>query len=122
MKGLKGDCDPLDIVVLCGPCRARQAAADAARAAEKTIAHGDVLLTCIPIGGLRMIDKDEADDKVRAQMHLASLSPLSRAGGAPLTCSVLAQIIAVMENDLVYGRVRDVAVRAREPRQAAALS
>ena len=47
-----GDDDPLDICVL----------------AEKTITHGDVLLEARPIGGLRMIDGDEADDKIIAVM------------------------------------------------------
>jgi inorganic pyrophosphatase len=35
---------------------------------EKTIAHGDILLEALPIGGLRMIDGDEADDKIVAIM------------------------------------------------------
>ncbi|MEO8325775.1 MAG: inorganic diphosphatase, partial [Nitrospirota bacterium] len=48
--GLVGDLDPLDICVL----------------TEKSIIHGDVLLQAIPIGGLRMIDGDEADDKIVA--------------------------------------------------------
>ncbi len=48
--GLVGDHDPLDICVL----------------TEKSITHGDVLLQAIPIGGLRMIDGDEADDKIVA--------------------------------------------------------
>jgi len=47
---LKGDGDPLDICVL----------------AERPISHGDILLQAIPIGGLRMIDGDEADDKIVA--------------------------------------------------------
>ncbi|WP_454062729.1 inorganic pyrophosphatase [Candidatus Nitrospira salsa] len=47
-----GDGDPLDICVI----------------AEKTITHGDVLLEARPIGGLRMIDGDEADDKIIAVM------------------------------------------------------
>lgn len=60
-----GDGDPLDICVL----------------TEKVITHGDILLRAIPIGGLSMIDGDEADDK----------------------------IIAVMEGDAAYGTWRDVA-------------
>lgn len=48
----KGDGDPLDICVLC----------------ERTVSHGDILLKAIPIGGFRMIDKDEADDKIIAVM------------------------------------------------------
>ena len=47
-----GDDDPLDICVI----------------AEKTITHGDVLVEARPIGGLRMIDGDEADDKIIAVM------------------------------------------------------
>jgi len=47
---LKGDGDPLDICVL----------------SEKTITHGDIILQAIPIGGLRLIDKGEADDKIIA--------------------------------------------------------
>lgn len=45
-----GDGDPLDICVL----------------TEKTMAHGDFFLAARPIGGLRMIDKLEADDKIIA--------------------------------------------------------
>jgi inorganic pyrophosphatase len=52
-SGIKGDGDPLDICVL----------------TEKTIPRGDLLLQAIPIGGLRMIDKNEADDKIIAVMQ-----------------------------------------------------
>jgi inorganic pyrophosphatase len=48
----KGDGDPLDICVM----------------TEKTIIHGDIMLQAIPIGGMRMIDKGEADDKIIAVM------------------------------------------------------
>ena len=48
----KGDGDPLDILVL----------------SEHAIPHGDVILKAIPIGGLRLIDKGEADDKIIAVM------------------------------------------------------
>ena len=48
----KGDGDPLDICVLC----------------EHTITHGDIILPVIPIGGFRLIDKGEADDKIIAVM------------------------------------------------------
>lgn len=51
--GLTGDGDPLDICVL----------------TEKVISHGDILLEAIPIGGLRMIDGQEADDKILAVMQ-----------------------------------------------------
>lgn len=60
----KGDGDPLDIVVLC----------------ERPIPHGDILLQAFPVGGLRMIDKGEADDK----------------------------IIAVLVNDAAYGYIRSI--------------
>ena len=62
--GIVGDGDPLDICVL----------------AEKTITHGDIVLPVVPIGGLRMIDGNEADDK----------------------------IIAVMRTDAIYGHLRDI--------------
>ena len=62
--GIVGDGDPLDICVL----------------AEKTITHGDILLSVAPIGGLRMIDGNEADDK----------------------------IIAVLGTDAIYGHLRDI--------------
>jgi inorganic pyrophosphatase len=52
-KGIKGDGDPLDICVI----------------TEKVITHNDILLTAVPIGGLRMIDGSEADDKIIAVMH-----------------------------------------------------
>ncbi len=48
----KGDGDPLDICVL----------------SEKVITHGDIILQAFPIGGLRLIDKGEADDKIIAVM------------------------------------------------------
>ncbi len=49
-KGIVGDADPLDICVL----------------SEKFIPHGDILLEAVPIGGLRMLDDGEADDKIIA--------------------------------------------------------
>jgi inorganic pyrophosphatase len=48
----KGDGDPLDICVL----------------SERTITHGNILLQAIPVGGFRLIDKGEADDKIIAVM------------------------------------------------------
>jgi inorganic pyrophosphatase len=48
----KGDGDPLDICVL----------------SERTVTHGNIILQAIPIGGFRMIDKGEADDKIIAVM------------------------------------------------------
>jgi len=62
--GIVGDGDPLDICVL----------------SEKSIPRGDIVLRARPIGGLRMIDRGEADDK----------------------------IIAVLEGDACYGAWRDV--------------
>lgn len=59
-----GDEDPVDVCVL----------------TEKTIPRGDLILTAIPIGGFRLIDGDEADDK----------------------------IIAVMSDDFVYGKLEDI--------------
>ena len=49
---IKGDGDPLDVCVL----------------TEHHITHGDIILPVIPIGGFRMIDKGEADDKIIAIM------------------------------------------------------
>lgn len=62
--GIRGDQDPLDVCVL----------------TEKAISHGDILLRSRPVGGLRMIDNAEADDK----------------------------ILAVMEGDAAYGPIDDV--------------
>ena len=59
-----GDGDPLDICVL----------------SERPIANGDIMLAVRPIGGLRMIDGGEADDK----------------------------IIAVLQNDAVFGSIQDI--------------
>ena len=62
--GIEGDKDPMDICVL----------------SEKAFAHGSFFLHARPIGGLRMIDGNEADDK----------------------------IIAVLESDLAYGRILEI--------------
>lgn len=59
-----GDNDPLDICVL----------------TEKEITHGNLLVKARPIGGFRMIDRNEADDK----------------------------IIAVLIDDAVYGNYQDI--------------
>ena len=48
--GLFGDGDPIDVCVL----------------TEKTISHGDLLVTAHPIGGLRLVDRGEVDDKILA--------------------------------------------------------
>ena len=61
---INGDLDPLDICVL----------------TEKPIQRGDILVTAIPIGGIRAIDGDEADDK----------------------------IVAVLKDDLVYQHIRNL--------------
>lgn len=47
---VKGDGDPLDICVL----------------TEKIVPHGDILLSARPIGGFRLLDDGEADDKILA--------------------------------------------------------
>ena len=45
-----GDGDPMDVCIL----------------SERPVSHGDILLRAIPIGGLRMIDHNQADDKIIA--------------------------------------------------------
>jgi inorganic pyrophosphatase len=64
-EGITGDGDAMDICIL----------------TEKDITHGDILVMARPIGGFRMIDGNEADDK----------------------------IIAVLHNDAVYGGYNDIA-------------
>jgi inorganic pyrophosphatase len=59
-----GDADPLDIIVL----------------SERNIDRGNILVDCIPVGGFRMIDGGEADDK----------------------------IIAVLKDDQVYGKMTSI--------------
>lgn len=59
-----GDGDPIDVCVL----------------TEKTIPRGDIILRAIPIGGFRLLDGNEADDK----------------------------IISVLVNDFVFGDFRDL--------------
>ena len=49
-KDIKGDGDPLDICVM----------------TEKIVPHGDILLQARPIGGFRLLDGGEADDKILA--------------------------------------------------------
>ncbi|MBI3929514.1 MAG: inorganic pyrophosphatase [Armatimonadetes bacterium] len=63
-NNIRGDGDPMDILVL----------------SEKAITHGDLLVQAVPIGGIRMLDRDEADDK----------------------------IISVMVGDALYGHMTDV--------------
>lgn len=47
-----GDKDPLDICVL----------------SERSVMHGNIILEAIPIGGFRLLDRGEADDKIIAVM------------------------------------------------------
>lgn len=54
---IKGDGDPLDICVI----------------TERNIPHGNLILDAKPVGGFRMIDGDEADDKIIAVMKGDSL-------------------------------------------------
>ncbi len=63
-KDIVGDYDPLDVCIL----------------TEKTISHGNILVEAIPIGGFRLIDRNQADDK----------------------------IIAVLKDDAVYGKLREI--------------
>ena len=63
-ENIVGDGDPLDILIL----------------SENNISHGDILLQAVPIGGLRMIDDGEADDK----------------------------IIAILTGDALYGEWKDI--------------
>lgn len=64
LKEVKGDGDPIDICIL----------------TEKMIPRGDIMLRAVPIGGFRMIDSNEADDK----------------------------LIGVLVGDFVYGRMKDL--------------
>lgn len=59
-----GDSDPVDICVL----------------TEKDITHGDIIVNARPIGGFRLIDHGQADDK----------------------------LIAVLDNDAIYSSYRDI--------------
>ncbi len=63
-ENIVGDDDPLDICVL----------------TEREVTHGNIIVHAIPIGGFRMIDNGEADDK----------------------------IIAVLKSDEVYGDWNDI--------------
>ena len=57
LTGIEGDGDPLDILVL----------------TEHRIAQGNILVQAIPIGGFRMIDKNQADDKIIAVLQQDSM-------------------------------------------------
>jgi inorganic pyrophosphatase len=63
-KSLRGDADPLDVCVI----------------SERPINRAEILLSAVVVGGLQMVDGDEADDK----------------------------IIAVLKNDYVWGETEDV--------------
>jgi inorganic pyrophosphatase len=63
-KNLQGDADPIDICVF----------------TEKTIVRGDLVVRSVPIGGFRLLDGNEVDDK----------------------------IISVMVGDFVYGDIVDI--------------
>ncbi|HET7712931.1 MAG TPA: inorganic pyrophosphatase [Thermoanaerobaculia bacterium] len=63
-EAVRGDGDPLDICVL----------------SERPIAKSEILIPARVIGGLQLIDRDEADDK----------------------------IVAVLEGDYVWGEARDI--------------
>ena len=62
--GIHGDGDPIDICVL----------------TEKPVSHVGILVNARPIGGLRMIDDNSADDK----------------------------IVAVLEQDMAYGNIKSI--------------
>jgi inorganic pyrophosphatase len=49
-RGIRGDGDPMDVCVL----------------TEKPVSHGNLFVRARPVGGLRMIDAVEADDKIIA--------------------------------------------------------
>ncbi len=63
--GVRGDGDPMDICVL----------------TEKPVTHGNIFIRARPVGGLRMIDGNEADDK----------------------------IIAVLDSDVAFGHIESIA-------------
>lgn len=63
-QNIVGDGDALDVCIL----------------ADNTFTHGDLILKARPIGGFRLLDNNEADDK----------------------------IIAVMEGDLIFGNIHDI--------------
>lgn len=63
-REIVGDDDPMDVCIF----------------SEKVFPRGDVLLRAIPVGGFRMIDSNQADDK----------------------------IVAVMVNDATYGQWTDI--------------
>ncbi|MEZ4938003.1 MAG: inorganic pyrophosphatase [Crocinitomicaceae bacterium] len=62
--GIVGDEDPIDIMVI----------------TERQVDHGDIIAQAIPVGGFRMLDGGESDDK----------------------------IIAVLKDDQAYGNIQDI--------------
>ncbi len=69
-KDIEGDHDPLDICIL----------------TEKDVTHGDIIAKARPIGGFRLLDHNQADDK----------------------------IIAVLKDDLVYSAYKDISELPKE--------
>lgn len=67
---VEGDGDPLDICVL----------------TEKDVTHGDIIVKARPIGGIRLLDHYQADDK----------------------------IIAVLTHDALYGDMKDISELPKE--------
>jgi inorganic pyrophosphatase len=66
---LQGDGDPLDVCIL----------------TDRQIHHGDLLVDCMPIGGFRMVDHEEADDKIIAVLkHDAAYGAVSDIGQVPI--------------------------------------
>jgi inorganic pyrophosphatase len=70
IENLKGDGDPIDVIIL----------------SDRQIPRGDIIVEAIPIGGLRMIDKGETDDKILAVLkgdqsygHYSDISEIPRA-------------------------------------------
>lgn len=102
----KGDGDPLDICVL----------------TEREITHGDIILQAIPIGGFRLIDKGEADDKIIAVLKGdAMYGQFTELGQLPeavvkrlrhyfLTYKTLPDEPAVMELANIYGQAEAMEV------------
>ena len=39
---------------------------------ERPIVHGDVLVQAVPLGGIRLIDRGQADDKIIAYLQQVS--------------------------------------------------
>ena len=99
-ENISGDNDPLDILVL----------------TEHRIVHGDILVRAIPIGGLKMIDHNEADDKIIAVLDQDGTyskwtdifelpeTIINRLKHYFLTYKALPGVQPVVEIPLIYGR------------------